>query len=249
MKRMKNHIVSCIICITFICSISCIATADTIVPPEVPTAVEFSNKDINRIVCKGPMNDLIFSKEKGLTGHFKGNNAFMKFLIKDDNGEFIYADKPSELFVVCNNTVYSIIAIPKDIPTVTLRLSSPAEKAIKKNIRHYKNLPLEKKALKIIKEAYDGVYPSSYKVTEQRTLVELSDSFETTLMQDIDVEGVGLRLKSFRILSQKDGLKISEKTFLDPRISNAILAVAVEDHTLNKKQTTRVFVVEKREEK
>jgi len=194
------------------------------------------------------MDDLIFSKEKGLTGHFSGNNAFMKFLIKDDNGKFIYADQPSELFVVCNSTVYSIITLPKDIPTVTLRLSSPAEKTIRKNIHHYKNLPLEKKALQIIKEAYDGTYPSSYKVTDTKKTVEMSTAFETMLVQDIDVEGVGLRLKSYRIKANRL-TKITEGSFLDPRISNAILAVAVEDHNLAKDQTTRVFVVEKKEKK
>lgn len=49
--------------------------------PEVTTAVELSSSDINRIVCSGPINDLIFSKEKGLEGHFVGNNAFVKFAI------------------------------------------------------------------------------------------------------------------------------------------------------------------------
>ena len=39
------------------------AHAENVIPAEVPTAVELSNTDINRIVCPGPMNDLIFSKE------------------------------------------------------------------------------------------------------------------------------------------------------------------------------------------
>ena len=54
------------------------ALAEDGVLAEVPTMVQLSNKDINRIVCPGPMSDLIFSKEKGITGHFSGNNAFIK---------------------------------------------------------------------------------------------------------------------------------------------------------------------------
>ena len=38
--------------------------ANTVIQAEIPTAVELSNMDINRIVCPGPMNDLIFSQEK-----------------------------------------------------------------------------------------------------------------------------------------------------------------------------------------
>ena len=59
------------------------ALAEDGVPAEVPTMVELSGKEINRIVCPGQMSDLIFSKEKGITGHFSGNNAFIKFTIED----------------------------------------------------------------------------------------------------------------------------------------------------------------------
>jgi conjugal transfer pilus assembly protein TraK len=125
--------------------------ADSVITPEVPTIVELSNHDINRIVCSGQMTDLIFSKEKGLTGHFSGNNAFIKFKIEASGDEYIYADTPSELFVVCNSAVYTLIVAPMDISSVTVRLSSPKGDTFKKNIAHYKNLPLEKQALQIIR--------------------------------------------------------------------------------------------------
>jgi len=120
--------------------------ANEVIPAEIPTAVELSNMDINRIVCPGSMSDLIFSQEKGMTGHFSGNNAFVKFKIEDINGEYFYADEQSELFIVCNNTVYTLIVTPTDIPSVTLRLASPKGDYFQKNIAHYKNLPLEKQA-------------------------------------------------------------------------------------------------------
>jgi hypothetical protein len=56
------------------------------VPAEVPTLVELSDREINRIVCPGQMTDLIFSEEKGLTGHFSGNNAFIKFTAEEVGG-------------------------------------------------------------------------------------------------------------------------------------------------------------------
>ena len=99
------------------------AVADTGIPPEVPTMVDFSSKEINRIICSSPINDLIFSKEKGLTGHFTGNSAYIKFIIEEVNGKRIYATEPSEVYVVCDGSTYSIVANPSsNKPSATVRL-------------------------------------------------------------------------------------------------------------------------------
>ncbi|HIP40588.1 MAG TPA: hypothetical protein EYG88_14675, partial [Desulfocapsa sulfexigens] len=169
--------------------------------PEVPTEVTVSNHDINRIVCPGQMNDLIFSQEKGMIGHFSGNSAFIKFKVEDNGGEYTYVSESCELFVVCDNIVYSLIVIPKDIPSVTKRLASPKGKSFKKNIAHYKNLPLEKQALQVIREAYNETYPTSYRVAGLSRKLSLSPKFTTTLMQIVDVDGVGLRMKKFQVVS------------------------------------------------
>jgi len=223
--------------------------ADTVIPAEIPTAVELSNMDINRIVCPGPMSDLIFSQEKKMTGHFSGNNAFIKFKIEDMGGEYIYADEQSELFVVCNNTVYTLIVTPTDISSVTIRLASPKGESFKKNIAHYKNLPLEKQTLQIIREAYGGIYPSSYRVSEPAKVESLSPDLEVTLTQIVDVDGVGLRLKEYAVKSVvQEPVTLSEKLFLTSSVSKSILAVAIEDHNLHTGQTTRVFVVDQKEQ-
>jgi len=90
-------------------------TPVSFIAPEMPTIVQLSNRDINRIVCSGPMSDLIFSEEKGVTGHFAGNNAFIKFKAEELNGLLTYAETPSELFVVCNGAVYTLIADNKQL--------------------------------------------------------------------------------------------------------------------------------------
>ncbi|MBU0665267.1 MAG: type-F conjugative transfer system secretin TraK [Proteobacteria bacterium] len=216
---------------------------------EMPTIVQLSNRDINRIVCSGPMSDLIFSEEKGVTGHFSGNSAFIKFKAEEMNGELLYAETPSELFVVCNGAVYTLIAEPHEIPSVTLHLAAPAKDVFQKNIDHYKNLPLEKQVLQIIREGYEGGYPSSYKVSNADTLIPLCGDLSVNLLQTVDVEGVGLRLKQYKVVSTKgETMELQEKTFLSLGISESILAVAIEDHVLNTGEATRVFVVEKREQ-
>jgi len=224
-------------------------TSVNFIAPEMPTSVQLSNRDINRIVCSGPMNDLIFSEEKGITGHFSGNSAFIKFKAEEFDGQLTYAETPSELFVVCNGAVYTLIVEPQEISSVTLHLAAPAKDVFKKNIDHYKNMPLEKQVLQIIKEGYEGGYPSSYKVSNADTLIPLCGDLSVNLMQTVDVEGVGLRLKQFKVASTKnETMELQEKTFLSLGISASILAVAIEDQVLNTGEATRVFVVEKREQ-
>lgn len=219
------------------------------ISPETPSIVQLSNRDINRIVCSGPMSDLIYSEEKGVTGHFSGNSAFIKFKAEELGGLLTYAETPSELFIVCNGAVYTLIAEPHATSSVTLHLAAPAKDVFKNNIDHYKNMPLEKQVLQIIKEGYEGGYPSSYKVSNTDTLIPLCGDLSVNLMQTVDVEGVGLRLKQFKVASTKDEtMELKEKTFLSLFISEAILAVAIEDQVLNTGEATRVFVVEKREQ-
>ena len=221
--------------------------AETVIPAEIPTAVQLSNMDINRIVCPGPMSDLIFSQEKAMTGHFSGNNAFIKFKIEEVGGEYLYAEEQSELFVVCNNTVYTLIVTPTDTPSVTLRLASPKGETFKQNIAHYKNLPLEKQALQIIREAYEETYPTSYRVTEPSIVESISPDLDVRLAQVVDVDGVGLRLKKYAVTSLAHEQRIlDEKSFLSSSVSQSLLAVAIEDHHLQSGQTTRVFVVEQK---
>ena len=218
------------------------------VPAEVPTMVELSAKEINRIVCPGQMSDLIFSEEKGLTGHFSGNNAFIKFTAEEVGGKLKYSKEPSEIYTVCNGSVYTIIGAPAEINAVTVRLALPKSETVEKNIARYKNMPLEKQALQLIKEAYDGVFPSSYQVIDKKQSVFLCPDFDLVRQQVVEIEGVGLRLKAFKATSRlATELELAEKTFLTAAVGNPILAVAIEQHNLKPKQSTRVFVVERKD--
>jgi len=218
------------------------------VPPEVTTAVELSSTDVNRIVCPGTMNDLIFSKEKGLDGHFSGNNAFVKFKITKKGDEYIYATTPTELFVVCEGEVYSLIATPKRIPSATIRLAPARPDTLKENMTHYRDMPLEKAVLRLIREAYLEKYPPSYRISSADVPVNLSSDLITKLVRVVEVEGVGLRLKEYLIVSQTDKkLVVSEADFLSRNIGESIIGIAVEHHNLDPGDTTRVFIVEKRE--
>jgi len=226
-----------------------IVQAESPIPPEVTTAVELSSSDINRIVCPGMITDLIFSKEKGLDGHFVGHNAFVKFTVTVQDEEKIYTTTPTELFVSCNDTIYSLIATPKRIPSVTLRLAPAPTEDLKQNISRYQSLPFEKKVLQLIREAYQGVYPNSYRIAPADTMIHLADDLFVRLERIVDVEGVGLRLKEYRVKAVNGkNLHVTEKDFLRAELGTNIVAVVVENHAIEPGNASRVFIVEQRGE-
>lgn len=235
------------ITLLFICATKGIAAQSIL--PDVQTTVKVSNRDVNRFVCPGTMQDMIYSKEKDITGHFSKNDAFIKFKITQVGSEKQYSTEENELFLVCDGNVYTIITQPSDIPSTTVRLIPPPGDLFKQNVAMFKNMPLEKQALQVIRQAYGDQYPSSYKVTEAEHRVSVRPDLDVLLKQYVDVEGIGLRLKRYSITSLASGnIRVKETDFLRSNVSPSLLAVAIEDHTLRPRESTRVFVVEKKED-
>lgn len=223
-------------------------STDVTILPEKMTAVEMSNSDVNRITCPGPIEDLIFSSEKGMEGNFVGDNAFIKFKIAKKGTERTYSSIPSELFVACQGKIYSLIATPKRIPSATIRLSPGKEDAMKKNVAEFEGMPFEKKVLRLIKQAYKSKFPDSYMVRTMNLKVELAPNLEVALKRVVDVEGEGFRIKEF-LVSPKgvQQVEIDEKLFLRRNVGEKIAAIAIDEHVLKNGKSTRVFVIEVKE--
>ncbi len=214
--------------------------------PEVSTQIALSSSDANRIVCSREIKDVIFSSEKGVSVKVSGRNAFVKFRIQRKDDRDIYSQTPTELYVVCGESVYSLIAVPKRIPAQTVRLSPGAEK-IRKNTALYGNLPFEKKVIAMIRAVYTGDVPNGFADTGVRGRIAVFRDLDVALVRSFRVEGEGLGVKEFRVSSRKGGeeMKITEKDFLKAEIAGRPLAIALDRHTLRQGETGRLIVVEK----
>ena len=213
--------------------------------PEVGTQVSLSSSDANRIVCSREIKDVIFSAEKGVAVKVVGRNAFVKFRITRKDEREIYSSTPTELFVVCGENVYNLIAIPKRIPSQTVRLSPGADK-IRQNAALYGSLPFEKKLLAVIKSVYIGEIPEGFSVSNLNVKLPLFKELDLTLVRSFRVEGEGLLIKEFSISSKKAGeeVKIREKDFLNERIAAKPVGMALDRHTLKPGEGARLIVVE-----
>jgi conjugal transfer pilus assembly protein TraK len=222
--------------------------------PETTTTVKLSSSDTNRFICPvGEVKEVITSDEKGLMTKNTGKDVYVKFkVIKHGDGSLSYSTTPTELYVVCGGNTYSMIVFPERMPAQTIKLSSGKTDIIRENQALYSGLPFEKRIMRAIKEIYTDTMPDSYFVTKVNKTDLSWKGLVITLKKEVDIEGEGMHIKEYQVSlkgGQNEPFKMSEKMFLKKDFSMNPVAVSVDKHTLRPGETSRVFIVEQRQEK
>jgi conjugal transfer pilus assembly protein TraK len=212
--------------------------------------VEMSSLDINRVYCDGEMTDVIFSEEKGVKVKIVKNNAFVKFAVKKIEDREIPVENPVDLFFVCNDQVYNVIALPKRIPSAFIYLESKDKKKIQEAVERAKDLPYEKRLLDIIKAIYVNKYEPNYQVVRVNKEFYLFKDIKVVLEKVIDIEGEGLRAKVFSLTTQFDSntqyVEIKEKDFVRKELTTIPLAISLDKTRLQGKDKATLIILEKR---
>lgn len=221
------------------------------VPPEAPTPVVVSSSDINRISCSEQILDALSSSEKGAIIKIVGKDAFLKFnILKSFEGKIRYVTTPTEIFIVCGDSTYNLVAYPEKVPSKTIRLGSGTKNRIKANQSIFASLPFEKKIMRAIKDAYTEEMPDSYQVTMVNQPVGSYREFSIFQRRFIRIEGEGLTIHEFELIL-KPGLsefKLNDKLFLSKLYGSNIVAICPEKLILYPGETTRLFILEQRTE-
>ena len=217
------------------------------VSPEVSTPVEMSSSDMNRIMCPADIKDVVFSKEKGLTVKIIGHNAFVKFLITRRGDREVYSSTPSEVFVACDESIYALIAIPRRIPSQTIRLNAGVQK-LKKNAALYGGLPFEKKIEGIARNIDTDDLPDSFTVEPSGKKVEIFKDLTLTHKRTITIDGEGLAVKEYKAEirgeSDKSSLDIRERDFLRTELAIRPVAISVHPLKIKKGDTASILLFE-----
>ncbi|MFB3925189.1 MAG: type-F conjugative transfer system secretin TraK [Syntrophales bacterium] len=226
------------------------ASKPSIVMPEAPTAVRVSDNDVNRITCSsGDIRDVVFSRDKGMTVSFAGKDAFLKFKHLKQGRKSYFSPEASEMFIVCGDATYNIIAVPDRIPAQTIRLSSGDGDRIKKNQSFFSGMSTEKKMLAMIRAVYTGEIPESFNVQTNRVPIEgIFKDITIYLNRTVVADGEGLQLKEFilgiRESSRVVRIELDEKDFLKLPLTKDTLAVSLDKMILNKGENVRLFICE-----
>jgi conjugal transfer pilus assembly protein TraK len=220
----------------------------TVIPPEVATKIRLSSSDLNRISCSTEIRDALTSTEKGVVIKITGKDAFVKFRVTKRGDKLVYSTTPTELYVVCGDETYSMVAVPQRIPSQTIRLSSGKVRKIKDNAVLFTGLPFEKMMLKAIQDVYTEQIPDSYTIMNKDQRFDTYREVRMALKRVVDVEGEGIRIKEY-LVSLKEGIKefrMNEKMFIRTELAENPAAISIERHVLRPGDTTRAFVVEQR---
>lgn len=215
-----------------------------IVEPEKTTIVKMSSSDVNRIFCPVDIKDVVYSEEKGIQVKISGKNAFVKFLVKRIGGKETYSKIPADLYVVCADKVYSIIAMPDRIPSVNVYLEDKEQK-IKEVLEKNQAMPYEKKIVNYVKDFMSGKTPPE--AVFSRVFKEYN------LYQDIDIrelgqyifEGEGFTVRVLNVTSKKQGVEIKEKDFLRKEITQNPLAISLDRLKLNQGEKAILLIIER----
>jgi len=217
----------------------------TSIPPEVLTPVEVSNRDVNRIICTDTVQDVVYSKEKPLELKVIERNIFVKFLIKQEGGKEIYYTQKIDMHVICGDSIYDILLIPKDITSQTLLLKNAASK-VKKNLSSFKGMAHEAKLIKLLRIAYTEEFPDGFTVTdltgkkEFEASVDYSD-IDLRARRKVMVEGTGLVLTEYVVTADKS-MELRETDFLG--LSKKPYLIALEQNKLPSGGSARLFIIE-----
>ncbi len=236
-----------------------VMAAEVTVSPDITTPIRLSNTDVNRIVCvNGNMEDAIYSKEKGLKVAREGKNAFVKYLIQvSPAGNEKLVQKATEIHLVCNSDVYTIVATPEPGPPQTIYLAASAKNRAEKNISLMGAMPVEQKVLTLIQAAYKDDMPESFSVTRQTARVkadrnqqsteedkQLWEEVDISLSRSVRVDGVGLALKEYSVIARKN-VDLHESDFLRREFGQDIAGVTIDPPRLKEKERGRLFIVER----
>lgn len=215
------------------------------VPPETLTHVEMSNTDVNRLVCSGEVKDVVFSKEKGLNVKVLDNSVFIKFPVAKQGGKDVYSSESAEIFVVCGESIYTVMGVPKKISSVTVQMASGSKGNMKKNTEIFKGLALEEKILKLLTMAYIEEYPDSLsieKFADESVKSEFTyNDVDLFLRRKVAVEGEGITLYEYVLTPQKS-MEMREVDFMP--LAKKPIAIALETTLVEAGKRYRLFVVD-----
>ncbi len=225
-----------------------------IVKPERTTVVELSNTDINRIHCEaGDINDVYFSEEKGISVSTDKDNAWIKYLIRENRTasgapDTEYVSVRTEFHITCAGEVYTILAYPADTSAQRLVLTRGDGDRIARNVSVYGDLALEQRAVLLTHKAITDTLDDSYTVKSSAEFFtiapENTGNVHVRKLRDIIVDGTGLALHEYS-LSGTGEIMLDETQLMHPLFGDNILALTLmpDDHVISGEHPGRLYVV------
>lgn len=223
------------------------SAASVFVKPEQTTAVKVSNRDLNRIVCNSPPEEVFYSKEKPMTVSTSRNNIFIKFLVQRQGDRDTLSKLPADIHVVCEGEVYTLVLHPKDMDSVTVHLGASETNSIRENAKRWGALPFEERVKRVTESVYKNETPPGFNRRSFDKQVFVKNSGNKLIVQALHSfagTGSGLVVKEYEVTALAP-VTLDERAFLIPELGD-ILAVTVDPPVIEKTGgKARLIIVER----
>lgn len=222
-----------------------------VVTPEKTTMVQMSNVDINRIVCPVPVQDVVFSEEKGIEVKVVDRNVFVKFKVKKIDETLEYSTTPVDIHVVCAGKVYSIVAFPRKIPAVLVYLEDKKGE-LEEKVSPFSGMAFEEKIAALVKSFFSGRIPRESEFVPSGKKYALYKDLVIEEKGKYVFEGEGLVVRYFIVSytgKEKPQIDLSERLFLKKELTVSPVAVSLEKLKLKSGETTSLLIIETKQEK
>lgn len=202
--------------------------AITGIEPEIPSKVDLSLIDVNRIVCPGkvPVRDVVFSKEKGLIVKPSDDSLFVKFPVTeiDYDGKTVQKlfDGKAELYITCGSSVYTLILSGRRIPAQTVYLSDSAS-SMKKANDYISSESHDDLMLDLIQALTNNMVPKGFTM-EDTNIEEKYKGISVTATKAI--EGGGFRARELVLKSDKQ-VSITDTELLKLSMLKNVKAIGI----------------------
>lgn len=222
--------------------------ANEVIRPEETVTKTVSNRDVNRIHCPSPVQDVIWSQEKPVAVTTDGNNVFVKFKIRREGMEETRVSTPLDLTIICGQEVYSLILNPVDMDLATIRLGNGQTKELAVVAKEWGALPLEEKVKKFTLITYKNELPNSFRKANltatdpRRNIVAYSD-LSITGLYEVRASGTGLRATEYEVTAKKS-MALEESDFLLPEFGD-IAGITIDPLHLSAGQSGRLIIIDR----
>lgn len=225
---------------------SVVCAQETSVAAEQTTGVIVSNRDVNRLYCASPVEDVVWSKEKPVTVKVDGGNVFVKFLVAHEGQTETHMTVPLDLHVVCGGEVFTLILHPQDVDSVTVHLADPVKRDLEAVAKDWGSLAWEDKVKKLTAVAYRREVPVGFTripipAGDPRSNIKAYQDLEVLGVSDLIAPGTGLRATEYTVHAGK-AMTLSERDFLLPAMGE-IAAVTVDPLFVAAQGASRVIVI------
>jgi conjugal transfer pilus assembly protein TraK len=197
--------------------------------------VEISERDLNAIVF--PVDVKVFTKSDNLEMKIQDKRVFVSFKSDMETGP---ARSPEQLYFLTDSKTYSMVLIPKGIPseTVIARIQDISEK--EGAISWEKEQPYISAIKSLMKAMYTNMPPNGYEVAEADATNDVSKWTGLSQILNKKYSGASFIGEVYTVINGTgDVVRLREQEFYE----KGVMALSIDIHELRPNEKTEVYVV------